>query len=62
MSSFGVAEQGLDDADIDAVLQQMRRETVAQRVRPDPLGDLRRLRRLDDDPVQVPVLTGRIAS
>jgi hypothetical protein len=49
-----VTEQGLDDADIDAVFQQMRRETVPQRVRPDPLGDLRPLRRLDDDPVQVP--------
>src|ERR1700756_871213 len=50
----GVAEQGLDDADIDAVFQQMRGEAVPQRVRPDPLGDLRRLRRLDDDAMQVP--------
>ena len=41
-----MAEQGLDHADIDAVFQKMRRETVPQRKRPDPLGDLRRLRRL----------------
>src|SRR5436305_7894149 len=49
-----VAKQSLDNADIDAVFQQMRRETVPQRVRPDPLGDLRRLRGLGDDPVQMP--------
>ena len=49
-----MTEQSLDDADIDAVLQQMRREAVPQRVRPDPLGDLRRLRCLDDDAMQMP--------
>src|SRR5215831_16479501 len=49
-----MTEQDLDDAHIDAVLQQMRSEAVPQRVRPDPLGDLRPLRRLDDDPVQMP--------
>src|SRR3954447_4494767 len=43
----GMAEQGLDDADIDAVFQQMRREAVPQRVRPDPLGDLRPLGAFD---------------
>src|SRR5579863_2154180 len=46
-----MAEQDLDDADIDTVFQQMRRKTVPQRVWPDPLGDLRSLCRFDDDPV-----------
>lgn len=32
-------KQRLDDADIDPVLNQMRRKTVPQRVRPDPLTD-----------------------
>src|ERR1700691_5405310 len=36
-----VPEQDLDDADIDAVLEEMGGETVPQRVRSDPLGDLR---------------------
>jgi hypothetical protein len=49
-----VAEQRLDDADIDAVLQQVRGEAVAQRMRPNPLGDVRRTRGLDDDPMQLP--------
>src|SRR5271154_2859519 len=49
-----VPEQDLDDADIDAVFQQMGRETVAQRVRSDPLGDLRGLGRLDDDAMELP--------
>ena len=44
----------LDDTDIDAVLEQVGREAVAQRVRPDPLGDLRRLRRLDHDAMKLP--------
>ena len=47
-------EQDLDDADVDAVLQQVGREAVAQRVRPDPLGDVRGLRRLDDDAMELP--------
>ena len=51
---LAVTEQGLDHADIDAVFQQMGREAMPQRVRPDPLGDLRRLRCLDDDAMQVP--------
>src|SRR5690606_747746 len=34
---LGVAEQRLDDADIDAVLEQMGGEAVPQRVRSDPL-------------------------
>ena len=50
---LGVAEQRLDDADIDAVLEQVRGEAVPQRVRPDPLGDLGRLRGFDDDPVEL---------
>ena len=49
-----MAEQGLDDADIDAVLEQMRRERMTQRVHADPLGDVRRQRGLDDDTVQLP--------
>ncbi len=48
-----MTEQNLDDPDIDTVLEEMGRETVAQRVRPDPLADLRRLRGLGDDPVQM---------
>ena len=51
---LGVAEQNLDDADVDAVLQQMGGETVPQRVRSDPLGDLRGLCRLDDDAMELP--------
>src|SRR4051794_1261096 len=51
---LGVAEQRLDDADIDTVLEQVRREAMAERVRADPLGDLRRLRRLDHDAVELP--------
>src|SRR3954454_7056075 len=46
-------EQDLNDADIHAVLEEMGREAVAQRVRPDPLADPRCLCRLDDDPVQM---------
>ena len=51
---LGVAEQRLDDADVDAVLQQVRGKAVAQRMRSNPLGDVRCARRLDDDPVQLP--------
>src|SRR6202167_2447072 len=49
-----VPEQDLDDADIDAVLEEMGRETVPQCARSDPLGDLRDLRRLDDDAMELP--------
>src|SRR5580698_8524503 len=49
-----VPEQHLDDADIDAVLEEMGGETVPQRVRSDPFGDLRGLRRLDDDAMELP--------
>src|ERR1700691_4484034 len=49
-----VPEQDLDDADINAVLQEMGRETVPQWVRSDPLGDLRGLCRLDDDAMELP--------
>jgi hypothetical protein len=51
---LGVPEQDLDDADIDAVFQQMGGKAVAQRVRSDPFGDLRGLCRLDDDAMQLP--------
>ena len=53
-----MAEQRLDDADVDAVLEQVRGEAVPQRVRPDPLADARGVSRLDDDTVQLPVLSG----
>ena len=36
---LGVSEQDLDHADVDVLLQQMRGEAVAQRVRRDPLPD-----------------------
>src|ERR1700689_4771785 len=49
-----VPEQDLDDADIDAVLEEMGGETVPQCVRSDPLGDLRGLCRLDDDAMELP--------
>src|SRR5580693_2446777 len=49
-----VPEQDLDDADINTVLQEMGGETVAQRVRSDPLGDLRGLCRLDDEAMELP--------
>ena len=41
---LGVPEQDLDDPDVGAVLQQVGGEAVAQRVRPDPLGDVGGLR------------------
>src|SRR5271169_6025642 len=49
-----VPEQNLDDADIDAIFQQMGGKAVPQRVRSDPLGDLRGLCRLDDDAMELP--------
>ena len=49
-----MAKQSLDHADIDPVFQQLRRKTVPQRVRADPLGNLCRLCYLDDDAMQVP--------
>ena len=51
---LGVAEQDLDDPDIDAVLEQMGGEAVAQRMRADPLGDVGGLCRLDDDAMELP--------
>src|SRR3546814_1277387 len=38
---LGVAEQDLDDADVDAIFEKMGGETVPQRVRSDPLVDVR---------------------
>ena len=46
-----MAEQCLDDADIDAVLEQMGGEAVAQGMRSDALVDVRRLCGFDDDAV-----------
>jgi hypothetical protein len=50
-----VTQQHLDDADIDTVLQQVGRKAVPQRVRPDPLGDARRVRCLGGDTVYLSV-------
>ena len=41
-------EQLLDDAQVGAAFEQMRRERVAQRVRADPLGEAGRGRRALD--------------
>src|SRR3546814_8033883 len=49
----GVSEQSLDDADVDAVLEQVGGKAVAQGVRPDALVDIGRLSRLDDDAVEL---------
>ena len=49
---LGMAEQCLDDADIDAVFEQVGSKAVAQRVRADALGDPCSLCRLDDNAVQ----------
>lgn len=49
-----MSEQHLDDPYVGAVLQQVGREAVAQRVRPDPLGDVGSPGRLDDDAVELP--------
>src|SRR3546814_2540038 len=38
---LGEAEQDLDDADVDAIFEKMGGETVPQRVRSDPLVDVR---------------------
>ena len=50
---LGVAEQRLDDADVDTVLEQVRGKAVAQGVWPDPLGDIRGRGGLDDDAIQL---------
>src|SRR3546814_6874402 len=50
---LGVAEQDLDDADVDAIFEKMGGETVPQRVRCDPLVDVRGLGGLDDDAVEL---------
>src|SRR3546814_13548872 len=48
-----MTEQHLDDADIDAILEQVRGEAVAQGVRSDTLVDIRGLGCLDDDPLEL---------
>jgi hypothetical protein len=50
---LGVPEQDLDDADVDILLQQVRGEAVAQRVRGDPLADAGGLRSLMNGPVDL---------
>ena len=47
---LGVPEQCLDDSDVHAALQEMRREGMAQRVQGDRLGDAGRSRRLLEQP------------
>lgn len=49
-----MAEQYLDDTDIDAILKQMRGEAVPQRMRADRLVDLRCLCSSFNDPAQLP--------
>src|ERR1700738_385620 len=46
---LGVSEQNLDHADVDAILEQMRGEAVAQRMRANPLGNTGGLCSLFDD-------------
>src|SRR3546814_1708466 len=46
---LGVAAQDPDDADVDATLEKMGRQTVPHRLRTDPLVDVRRRGGLDDD-------------
>ena len=53
VSSLAWPSRTLDDADVDAVLQKVRRKRMAQRMRPDALGDLGRPRRLDDNAVKL---------
>jgi len=48
---LGMPEQDLDDPDVGAVFQQVRREAVAQRVRPDPFCNVGGPGRLDDDTI-----------
>lgn len=47
---FGMPEQRLDDPDVHAALQQVRREGMAQRMQRDRLGDASRSRRLLEQP------------
>src|SRR3546814_19023208 len=49
----GMTEHHLDDADIDAILEQVRGEAVAQGVRSDTLVDIRGLGCLYDDPIEL---------
>src|SRR6201995_3681337 len=42
---LGVAEQDLDDTDVDVLFEQVSGKAVPQGVRRDSLGDARRLRR-----------------
>src|SRR5258705_10635266 len=46
---LGVSKQNLDHADVDAILEQMRGEAMAQRVRAHPLGNTGGLCSLFDD-------------
>src|SRR3546814_6793098 len=48
-----MAEQRLDDADIDTVFEEVGGEAVAERMRPDPLVDIGGLSCFDDDAVEL---------
>src|SRR3546814_10921578 len=51
--AFGLSEQRLDDADIDAVLEQVGGEAMAERMRSDALVDIGGLGGFDDDAVEL---------
>ena len=51
---LAVAQPVLDEAQIGAGVEQVGGKAVAQRVRSDPLGDLRGLCRIDDDAMELP--------
>ena len=53
-----MAEQHLDDPDIDAVFQQMRGKAVPQCVWTDAPGNLGGVGRLDDDAIELPGTDG----
>jgi 3-hydroxyisobutyrate dehydrogenase len=52
---LGVTKQDLDDADVDAVLEQMGGEAVSQRVRADSPSDPGSVGSLGRDPMDLPV-------
>lgn len=49
-----VSEKDLDDPDVCAVLQQVGGEAMAQRMRPDPLGNVGGPGRFHDNPIELP--------
>ena len=53
-----MAKQSLDDANVDLLFQQMRREAVSQRVHPDIFIEAGRLGSVVEDPLQDRVVIG----